>query len=79
VVSYRYAVVAVLLFLLAPPCISADDLCELPQMRIDQRPGFGGEPTEITMGILVADITAIDDVAQTLTGDFITEISWIDN
>jgi hypothetical protein len=79
VVGYRYAVMAVLLFLLTPPDISADDLCELPQMRIDQRPEFGGQPSEVTMGILVADITAIDDVDQTLTGDFITEMSWVDD
>lgn len=56
----------------------ADELCTLPEMRNDQRPGHDGPPTEITLGVLVADITGIDDVEQTITGDFIVEMQWKD-
>ena len=58
--------------------VLAEDLCEVPAMRIDQRPDHNGPPTEVTLGMLVADILAIDDVDQTLTGDFIIETSWVD-
>jgi len=67
-----------LLLLILPHETNAQDLCELPKMRIYQRPGLGGPATEITLGILVADITDIDDVAQTITGDFILQIRWKD-
>jgi len=66
------------LSLILPINVLAEDLCEVPAMRIDQRPGYDGPPTEVTMGILIADILAIDDVGQTLTGDFIVETIWID-
>ena len=72
------AFILALLSLFIPFYGIAEELCELPEMRIDQRPGHDGAPTEITMGVLIADITAIDDVEQTLTGDFISEMSWID-
>lgn len=70
--------ITICLLVCIPSPSIAVELCELPPMRIDQRPGSGGPPTEVTMGVLVADITGIDDVAQTLTGDFITETSWVD-
>ncbi|MEN8140740.1 MAG: hypothetical protein ABFR97_05885 [Thermodesulfobacteriota bacterium] len=47
-------------------------------MRSDQRPDAGGPPTEITVGILIADVTAINDVEQTISGDFVVRMSWID-
>lgn len=66
--------------LLVSPCNSmGKELCEIPTMRIDQRPDHTGPPTEVTMGILVADIVDIDDVAQTITGDFIVVHTWVDN
>jgi hypothetical protein len=56
----------------------AEERCKLPQMLINERPGNGGPPTEVTLGILVSDITGVDDVAQTLTGDFMFEMRWKD-
>lgn len=57
---------------------AAQDVCQPPAMRIDHRPDHNGPPTIITLGILVADITGIDDVAQTISGDFILEMQWED-
>ena len=73
-----FILIGIPLSLILPINVLAEDLCEVPAMRIDQRPGHDGPPTEVTMGILIADILAIDDVAQTLTGDFIVETIWID-
>ncbi len=56
----------------------AQDACQPPAMRIDHRPDHNGPPTIITLGILVADITGVDDVAQTISGDFILEMQWED-
>ena len=47
-------------------------------MRTDRRPGAGGPPTEVSVGIRMADLTDIDDVNQTLTGDFAVFLSWND-
>lgn len=72
------SVINIALLLLFPFNSVAKDLCEIPTMRIDQRPGHNGPPTEVSIGILVADIVDIDDVAQTITGDFIIVQNWID-
>jgi hypothetical protein len=76
--STSFIFIGISLFLLLPINALAEDFCEIPAMRIDQRPGHYGPPTEITLGILVADILEIDDVDQTLTGDFISEMIWVD-
>ena len=77
-ISISFFFIGISLFLVSPAKVLSEDLCEIPAMRIDQRPDHNGPPTEITYGILVADIMAIDDVDQTLTGDFMVETSWVD-
>jgi hypothetical protein len=52
--------------------------CTVPAMRTDLRPGEGGPPTEVLAGIRMVDLTGIDDVSQTLTGDFAVFQSWTD-
>lgn len=42
------------------------------------RPDPEGKPTVIKFGILVADVTEIDDISQTIEGDFIVRKSWTD-
>jgi hypothetical protein len=69
-------VVAILTF--SPLPISAENVCDLPSLRIDQRPDPDGPPTEIEFGLLVSDITAIDDIDQTISGDFISVVRWVD-
>jgi hypothetical protein len=54
------------------------DPCAVPGMRTNQRPGAGGAPTEVSVGIRMVDLTDIDDVSQTLTGDFAVFLRWTD-
>jgi hypothetical protein len=54
------------------------DPCVVPGMRTDERPGAGGPPTEVSVGMRMVDLTDIDDVSQTLTGDFAVFQRWTD-
>jgi Neurotransmitter-gated ion-channel ligand binding domain/Neurotransmitter-gated ion-channel transmembrane region len=56
----------------------ATGYCELPTMRSGERPDPDGGPTVVKLGVLVADITAVDDVAQHVEGDFIVKMQWRD-
>lgn len=76
-VLYLFTVISFLLLTL-PQNVNGQDICSPPDMRIDHRPDHNGSPTIITLGILVADITGVDDVAQTISGDFILEMRWQD-
>lgn len=57
---------------------SKGDPCEAPNVRTDVRPDAGGPPTEVSVGIRMIDLTEINDVSQTLTGDFAIRITWKD-
>jgi hypothetical protein len=57
---------------------SKGDPCAAPDVRTDVRPGAGGPPTEVSVGIRMIDLTEINDVSQTLTGDFAVRITWTD-
>ena len=54
------------------------DPCAVPGMRTYERPGAGGPPTEVSVGIRMVDLTDINDVSQTLTGDFAVFLGWTD-
>ncbi len=54
------------------------DPCAAPNVRTDVRPNAEGPPTEVAVGIRMVDLTEINDVAQTLTGDFAVVLSWMD-
>ena len=54
------------------------DPCAVPGMRTNQRPGAGGAPTEVSVGVRMVDLTDINDVSQTLTGDFAVLLRWTD-
>lgn len=75
---------ALLLLTLAPVLSSlavasqADDPCQAPRIRTAQRPGAGGAPTEVSIGVRMVDLTDINDVDQTLTGDFAVFLQWTD-
>lgn len=47
-------------------------------MQIDVRPNVGGSPTVISVGLRMIDLTEINDVKQTLTGDFAVLLNWTD-
>ena len=77
--SVLYLFTVISLFLLTLPQNVAGKLdCQTPDMLTDLRPDHTGPPTEITLGVLLADITGVDDVAQTISGDFILEMQWED-
>jgi hypothetical protein len=75
-----WSVVAALLLLMANGGSEANATgdCVLPDMRTDQRPDPDGVPTSIKIGVLVADITAVDDVNQAIEGDFFLRMQWRD-
>jgi hypothetical protein len=52
--------------------------CQLPEMKTGERPGAGGAPTKVAVGIVLADMTEIDDVKQQFTADFIMHETWTD-
>ena len=55
-----------------------DDPCAIPGIRTDERPGAGGPPTTVSVGIRMVDLMEINDVSQTLTGDFAVVLTWTD-
>ena len=58
--------------------LTKDDPCAVPNVRTDVRPNAGGPPTEVSVGVRMVDLTEINDVAQTLTGDFVIVLVWKD-
>lgn len=52
--------------------------CLHPNVQIDVRPNAGDQPTVISVGLRMVDLTEINDVKQTLTGDFAVLLTWID-
>jgi hypothetical protein len=73
------AMVALALAVSAPGLRGSDlDPCTAPGIRTNERPAAGGPPTEVSVGIRMVDLTDIDDVSQTLTGDFAVILSWTD-
>ena len=84
--THLHAGIALLLFWLLPPvqgsAQSAQTLgggaCSLAGIRTDVRPDPAGQPTEVSVAMFMVDLTKVDDVAQTLTGDFIVLQSWAD-
>jgi len=52
--------------------------CTLPPMHIAERPGFGGPPTEVAIGLIVGDLLTVDDVNQQMTADLFATLEWSD-
>jgi len=57
---------------------SKGDPCAAPDVQTDVRPDAGGPPTEVSVGMRMIDLTEINDVDQTLTGDFAVRLTWTD-
>jgi len=83
---FRKAEVAViLLWFLIPAPGSAQGAqevgggaCSPVGIRTDVRPDPAGQPTEVSVAMFMADLTEVDDVAQSLTGDFLVLLAWTD-
>ncbi len=54
------------------------DQCTVPHLATAVRPNADGPPTEVTVGVRMVDLMGIDDIAQTLTGDFTVVLKWVD-
>ena len=54
------------------------DPCPAPNIRTDVKPNAGGQPVKITVGIYMIDLMEINDIKQTLTGDFAVVLEWVD-
>lgn len=52
--------------------------CAPPTYRTDVRPDPKGTPTEITLGMVIADLLEINDVNQTITLDLAARMRWVD-
>lgn len=52
--------------------------CSIPAMRTDQRPNDGQGPTKVSVGVWLVDITAINDINQTLTAEIAVRQRWRD-
>jgi len=52
--------------------------CNLPTLRVNERPGPADLPTEVTVGLRLLDVTAIVDTSQTITADFVISQTWTD-
>lgn len=78
------AILAAALFVMAILAVCPVDRviaqgCAVPgDYRTDLRPDGKESPTVLTIGVLIADVTAINDVDQSLEGDFIIRKSWKD-
>lgn len=57
---------------------AVEDVCDPPHLATDVRPNEGGPPDEVMVGMRLADLHEINDVAQTLTGDYLVAVSWVD-
>jgi len=72
-------IVLALLGLCAAPVAAQVSSCALLPMRTDLRPNAGGPPVEVGVGLLVANIRAVDDARASLIGDFVISLDWIDH
>lgn len=57
---------------------AAASSCELPKINLLEPPNEAGAPTKIALGIVLIDITEIDDVKQQFSTDFAVFQTWTD-
>ena len=59
--------------------ITTGQVCTVPTMKSGERPGDGGPPTVISVGVWLMDVTEIDDVSQRVSADLLVYQSWVDS
>jgi hypothetical protein len=52
--------------------------CTAPRFQTDVRPDADGPPTKVSVGFKLIDLMEINDVSQTMTGDFGVLLTWTD-
>ncbi len=53
--------------------------CELPRINLSERPQVAGEPTKVSLGLILIDVSEIDDVRQQIFPDFAVFKTWTDH
>ena len=71
------AMIAALVLGSAAPALGQGS-CDVSQLRTDERPDPKGVPTHVQLGVLVADVLGVDDVAQAATLDLLAVARWRD-
>lgn len=72
-----------LLIIAIPMAVAAQPVpepspCAVPAIRTDVRPDPKGPPTDVTIGMRLADLLEINDVNQTITVDVMIRMQWTD-
>ena len=62
----------------AQGALPTEDPCRAPNVRNDVRPGAGGPPTQVHVGVRLIDLLEVSDVDQTLTADLGVMLRWTD-
>jgi hypothetical protein len=53
--------------------------CNLGEVKADVRPSPVDQPTEVSVGLRLIDVTGIQDISQTITADFMVTQEWTDH
>jgi hypothetical protein len=74
---------SILLILSSSVVVNARNLpavdCNLGEVKADVRPGPIDQPTEVSVGLRLIDVTGIQDTSQTITADFLVTQEWTDH
>lgn len=81
----RFAWAILLVPALLPMAVFAQEVsntgkerCAVVNVQTDLRPDADGPPTKVTIGMHLVDLMGIDDISQTLSGDFAVVLNWTD-
>ena len=74
-----FALGLVLLSLPSQSQLNAEAACDLSGYSPSMRPDPPGTPTEIGIGLTLLDLSAINDVQQTITIDALLTLQWVDH
>lgn len=62
----------------SPSGTSEEVYCPVEGTLSNVRPDSDGEPTEVSVGLRLLDVTSIEDIDQTITVDYFLVQSWLD-
>lgn len=62
----------------AGDAVARRPICSVPNVATDVRPAEGEGPTQVSVGVRMIDLMEIDDVGQSLTGEFAVRQTWRD-
>ena len=74
----RLASLSAIAFAIVGPAFAQGQSEPTAAQLIGERPGEGGPPTEVSLGVFVMDINEIDDVSQRFNVDMFVTAIWLD-